>query len=30
MASMATLTPPSVAFLKPTGQDKPEANSRCT
>ena len=30
MASMATLIAPDVAFLKPTGIDRPEASSRCT
>ena len=28
MASLATLTPPSVPFLKPTGQDRPLASWR--
>ena len=27
---MATLMVPSVPFLKPTGQERPEASSRCT
>ncbi len=30
MASTAILMLPSVPFLKPTGQDRPEASSRCT
>lgn len=29
MASMATLTEPSVPFLKPIGKEAPEASSRC-
>src|SRR5476649_2166065 len=30
IASTAILTLPSVPFLKPIGQERPEANSRCT
>ena len=30
MASTAIFTDPSVPFLNPTGQDSPEASSRCT
>ena len=30
MASTAIFRLPSVPFLKPTGQDRPEASSRCT
>ena len=30
MASTAMRTLPSVPFLKPTGQERPEASSRCT
>ncbi len=30
MASMAMRTLPSVPFLNPTGQERPEASSRCT
>ncbi len=29
-ASIATLMVPSVPFLKPTGQERPDASSRCT
>lgn len=30
MASMATLTEPSVPFLKPIGKPEPDASSRCS